>query len=405
MSPKLFLILMTVIAVITDSMLHPFYPQYFAKVFGVVDPRYVGFYIGACSLTVMLSFPLWAMLSRRVSVLRLLVATQIATGVLSVACCATTSLGWFWLISLCMMVFKASYLLIYPYVMSLEAKEHHVGTISLLAFVVYFGNILAALLSGMVFELLDPRCLFLGMACGDVLQILVCLRLLAAPISAPEHGPSDDASAEPLAALPRYFVYRLGLVMLVMYFSAYLSEPFFSSYWERVSALDNKIITGLVFAIPGVAALLGLYVNARQRGDGGDPYAGILPAIGVGICSIWLQAAGVPLALLIGRFLYGWALFQSMVRLDSLLFRLSTPETYSVDFSKINVFQGLGVLFASFAAGSLVSSFGLTATFVVAAGGFLVGALLYCGLFRRELWPRRSAAFGPAAVGRGEVIT
>jgi len=404
-SPKLFLILMTVVAVITDSMLHPFYPQYFAKVFGVVDPQHVGFYIGACSLTVMLSFPVWAMLSRRIHVLHLLVATQIATGLLSMACCATTSLAWFWGVSLCMMVFKASYLLIYPYVMSLEAKEHHVGTISLLAFVVYFGNILAALLSGVVFELLDPRFLFVAMAFGDVLQILLCLRLLKAPASAPEEALSDDATTEPLPALPRYFVYRLGLVMLVMYFSAYLTEPFFSSYWERVSSVDNKIITGLVFAIPGVAALLGLYVNAKRRSDASAPYAGILPAIVVGVCSLWLQAAGVPLALLIGRFLYGWALFQSMVRLDSLLFRLSTPETYSVDFSKINLFQGMGVLLASFTAGSLVSSFGLRATFIVSAGGFLGGALLYCGLFRSELWPRRTAALEPATVRTGEVST
>jgi hypothetical protein len=108
---------------------------------------------------------------------------------------------------------------------------------------------------------------------------------------------------------------------------------------------------------------------------------------------------------LIGRFLYGWALFQSMVRLDSLLFRLSTPETYSVDFSKINLFQGLGVLFASSTAGSLVSSFGLKATFMLSAGGFLGGALLYGGLFRAELWPRGSAPLQPAKVGAREVRT
>ncbi len=402
MSPKLFLVLMTVIAVISDSMLHPFYPQYFAKVFGVVDPQHVGFYIGACSLTVLLSFPVWALLSRKTQVLHLLVATQIVTGVLSVACSAITSLVWFWGVSLCMMVFKASYLLIYPYVMSLEDKEQHVGTISLLAFVVYFGNILAALLSGVVFELLDPRALFIVMVCGDVLQTALCFRLLKTGVPTPDAEPAQDAGEQP-SALPRYFVYRLGVVMLVMYFSAYLTEPFFSSYWERVAAVDNKVITGVVFAIPGVAALLGLYVNAKRRSDTGTPYAGILPAIVIGIASLWLQTAGVPLALLVGRFLYGWALFQAMVRLDSLLFHVSTAETYATDFSKINLFQGLGVLFASFTAGSLVSAFGLEVTFIVSAGGFVGGALLYCWLFRSELWPRPSNSLKPAAAGAGEV--
>ena len=57
MSLKASLVLMTVIAVVSDSMLHPFYPQYFAVVLGVTDPRHVGLYIAACSLTVMLAFP------------------------------------------------------------------------------------------------------------------------------------------------------------------------------------------------------------------------------------------------------------------------------------------------------------------------------------------------------------
>jgi MFS transporter, DHA1 family, multidrug resistance protein len=403
MSPKAFLVMMTVVAVITDSALHPFYPQYFAKVFGEVDPQHVGFYIGACSLTVLLSFPVWARLAQRISALKLLVATQIATAVLSVLCCATTSLRWFWLVSLTMMVFKASYLLIYPFVMSLEEKAEHVGTISLLAFVVYFGNIVAALLSGVIFELIDPRYLFLAMAGGDALQTLLCIALLKTRSAEEEPVEKSDEPEAARPNMPRFFVYKLGLVMLVMYFSAYLSEPFFSSYWESVSKRDNKIVAGIVFAIPGAAALLGLFVNARRKEDESAPYARILPAVAIAVASLWLQAAGLAPALLVGRFLYGWALFQAMVRLDSLLFRLSTPETYSVDFSKINLFQGLGVLFASFSAGSLVSSFGLKITFLVAAGGFVSGAVLYGLLFRGELWPR--AGVRGARSAHGEAVT
>jgi hypothetical protein len=191
--------------------------------------------------------------------------------------------------------------------------------------------------------------------------------------------------------LPRVFVYKLGSVMLVMYFSAYLSEPFFSSYWQAISAFDDTVVTGLVFAIPGLTALVAQFVNARQRAPELAPYAGILPAIAIGIGSLWLQAFGVPLALVLGRFAYGWALFQLMVRLDSLLFRLSSKDSYAADFSKINLFQGLGVLFASLTAGALVSRFGTRITVVVSASGFLLGAVLYCGLFRHALWPPMAA--------------
>jgi len=393
--PKVFLVLMTAIAVISDSMLHPFYPQYFAQVFGVVDPRHVGLYIAACSFTVLTTFPGWALLARKVGTLQLLIATQLVAGVLSMVCWGLGSLAWFWGVSLAMMVCKASYLLIYPYVMTLESKEHHVETIGLLAFVVYFGNILAALLAGMVFEWMDHRSLFAVMAIGDVLQILLCAYLLRRPAPVPAAA-SEDAAAAPPPRAPAGFTAKLGSVMLLLYFSAYLTEPFFSAYWERVAAIDHKVVTGLVFALPGMAALLGLYVNARTR-ESPNPFGRIAPAILLATASLWLQASGAAPAVLVGRFVYGWALFQAMVRLDSLLFRLSTPDEYAVTFSKFNLFQGLGVLVASLVAGTLASSLGLGATFLLSAGGFAIGAALYGWLFRAELRPATTAAAAAAA--------
>jgi DHA1 family multidrug resistance protein-like MFS transporter len=380
MTLKLFLVLMTAIAVVCDSMLHPFYPQYFASVFGVTDARHVGAYIASCSLTVLLTFPLWALIAKRMSVLRLLIGTQLATCLLSLACYGTRSLLAFWIISLCMMVFKASYLLIYPYVMSLEAKENHVSTISLLAFVVYFGNILAALASGALFEFVDPRSLFLAMAAGDALQIALCFLMLRAA----EAQPAPASSAGETSIPPRYLL-KLGIVMFVLYFSAYVSEPFFAQFWEAVSALDNKFVAGCVYAGPGAAALVGLYVNSSTGDEEGTPYAGIASAIALGVAALAMQASGLPIVVVVGRFLYGWSLFQSMVRLDGLLFRYSTPETYAVDFSKANLFQGLGVLAASSCAGSLVEAFGVRLPFAMAALGFVIGGFLYLSFFRSEL--------------------
>lgn len=415
MGLKPFLILMTVVSVVSDSMLHPFYPQYFQEIFGVEDARHVGFYIGACSLTVMLSFPVWALLSRKIHVLPLLIATQAATGILSVICFSIKSLTWFWVVSLAMMVFKASYLLIYPYVMSLEEKEYHVGTISLLAFVVHFGNIFAALMAGVVFELIDARYLFIAMACGDVLQIALCLAIRRLPSPGVDVGdesqgkesgsgaksPEEKAQSGPM----RFFIRRLGAVMMLMYFSAYLTEPFFSAYWEGLAANGNKILSGIVFAIPGAAALLGLVYNARKRDEDQTPFAGILPSILAAILGLWLQTLGSPAALVAGRFAYGLALFQCMVRLDALLFRFSSPAAYSVDFSKINMFQALGIQAASLAAGSLVSAFGTGATFTLAMGGFAFGALLFIWLFRATLRPGAKAVSQPAAVAAKEALS
>jgi len=393
-SPRLFLVLMTLLAVASDSLLHPFYPQYFLTVFGVTDEREVGVYIALCSLTVLLCLPAWALLARRVHVLRLLVASQALSAALSLGCYAATSLTEFWIVSLGMMAFKASYLLIYPYLMSIDDEQRHISTISLLAFVVHFGGIASALLSGAVFQWLEARVLFVAMAFGDVLQMLLCWYWLARRTSA-------EASPAPCArSLPWSSLYRLGLVMLVVYFSAYLTEPFLSPYWEAISELDNKLLSGAVFAIPGAAALLGLLVNARAE-QTGTPYGGIVPAIALGVCGLCLQMSGVLAAILLGRFLYGWALFQATVRLDLLLFRLSTPGAYALDFGKINLFQGLGVLLAASAAGSVVSWLGMRATFVIAGFGFALAAVLYWALFREQLRAAGSEAFPPATVGNG----
>lgn len=384
MSVKRVLVFMTVVGVVSDSLLHPFYPQYLERVFGVVDPNHVGAYVAASSLTVLVALPGWAVLSRRVPVFRLLIATQVATGLLSIAASFAPSLAWFYVLSLGMLVFKASYLLIYPHVLSLERAEEHLSTISLLAFVVYFSNIAAALLSGVMLQLLDPRLLFVAMAAGDVIQLAMCVYLQRLH-QTPQHAEEDESTgAEPSAG----FAYKLGGVMLLMYFSAYLSEPFFSSYWEQIAPSDNAIVTGCVFAIPGLSALVGSLMNARRASEEPQGFKGILPSIALCVVSSFLQSSASLFVVIAARFAYGWALFQMMVRLDSLLFQASRRDSYATEFSRINLFQGLGVLFASFLAGRLVAAYGPRVTFSLAAGGFALGALVFSLLFRQTLWPR-----------------
>jgi DHA1 family multidrug resistance protein-like MFS transporter len=383
LSPKMFLVLMTVVAVISDSLLHPFYPQYLERVFGVTEPKHVALYIAGSSLTVLACLPLWSSLAKRIHVLRLLMITQLGAAAMSLACALTHSLVWFCVLSCGMLIFKASYLLIYPYVMSLEHKEEHLGTISLLAFVVYFGNILAALLSGVMLQLLEPTSLFIAMTAGDILQTGLCSVLLRTRPSAAASG-EPSIEEDDIEHPGQGFVYKLGAVMLMMYFSAYLCEPFFVSYWEQVAWNDSEILSGLVFAIPGASALCGLYWNSRRAQADASGHAGVLPAIALALCSLWLQASGSAWGLVLGRFVYGWALFQVMVRLDALLFRFSSRERYAADFSKLNLFQGLGVLSASFSAGWVVSAFGPRTTFIVSAAGFGLGAALYCGVFREQ---------------------
>lgn len=373
---KFSLVAMIAVSVVSDAMLLPFYPQFFEAVFSVTEPRQVGFYLGATCFVVMLAFPLWARIARSVPVIRLLIYTQFAAGVLSILCHGAETLRDFWLVSLLMLVFKASYLLIYPHIMRFEQQEKHSGTIGLLSVIVHLGAIVGAGTGGFVLQWFEPRQVFLLMAAGDFAQMFMCVFLLGKAEPAARAEPREQpAPATGRPASGR--VYKLGLIMLLFYFSIWLVRPFFSRYWQSISAWDGEIVSGLVFAIPGVMAFLALCLKNRAIGK-----TGLVPAVFSGICGLLLQASQQEAVVLAGRCLYGWALFHATVRLDSLLFAISTPASYAADFSKIYFFQSLGALLAFFSIGPLVASRDLQMPLIAGASGWLLTVLLYSLLFK-----------------------
>lgn len=379
-SVKHWLIGITIAAVVSDSMLLPFYPHFFASVFGITDPGHIGLYLSACCLTIVLAFPMWARASRWISVLKLLIPTQLAAGVLSILCYWTETPMSFWILSLLMLVFKGSYLLVYPMIMAAERRDNHGNTIGLLSVVVHIGGIAGAVLGGVVLQWFEPRQVFLVMAVSDFLQTGVCLYLTRRPDpgSAERHDSTPEKSRVTSAV-----IYRLGLVMFLFYFSAYLTRPFFVRYWESVTRSGGEALSGLVFAIPAGIAILALCLSFR-RGHTRSPGDGLLAAMMLGGVGLALQGLNQEWLILSGRCLFGWALFQSTVQLDQLLFALSHPGAYAADFSKINIFQQLGVLAAASSAGGLVGLLGLQMPFVVAAVGLVLTAALYGLLFHHS---------------------
>ncbi len=384
MKLKFYLIGMTLLAVVSDTMLHPFFPQFFQGNFGLADSRSIGLYLAASCLTIMFAFPFWAYLAKRIHELHLLVYTQLAAGVLSIYCYQTHSLTAFWVVSLTMIWFKGSYLLIYPYIMRLVGKDEHTSTVGTLSVVVHFGGIAGALLGGTAIQSLPPTAIYLIMAVSDFIQMAICLYLLQ------KYGLQQTVKANTNTRnhatrwLPGY-VWKLGLTTLVFYFSSYLVRPFFSVYWEQLSGVDNQIVSGLVFAIPGFLALIALWLDTRV---GNKVPTAILPALVICLCGLCLQAAAIPSAIIVGRVIYGWGLYHLFVKFDVLLFRKSSPEHYASDYSKVHFFQNLGVLIASFSAGYLVDAFGLRVPFYGAILGFIGTLVLFVLCFSQAHLPK-----------------
>ncbi|WP_297574984.1 MFS transporter [uncultured Deefgea sp.] len=371
MGLKFWLIAMTAIAVIADSMLLPFYPQYFAERFGVTNPEHIGLYTAAICLTAMLALPFWAHWVKKGGTLRLLLWTQLAAGLLCIACSFTNNLVVFWILSLAMIVFKASYLLIYPYLMASEDEANHGSTIGILSIVVHFGHIGGAVLGGFALAHWPLASMFLLMAVGDLVQIVVCGYVIYAGLEVatlPNDTPQVAIKTSP-------GIYPLGILMLLFYFSEYQIVPFFVQYWQAIEPAHGVELAAWVYAIPAGVGLLALWFNHQMQDSNFASKAGF--CLVLGISGLMLQGTEQSYWVLFGRVLFGWASFQLTVRLDALIFEKSRPEAYAHDYSKINIFQNIGVLLSYYSAGYLVALHGLSAPFWLAAAGLLLTLLVY----------------------------
>ena len=380
MSLRFILLFMTLVAVVSDYMLHPFYPQFFNIRFGVTDPKVVGYYFAALCFMVMISFPFWAYVSKKKPELKILIITQCIAGILALCCFTVTSYVYFWIVSLTMVLFKGSYLLVYPYILKIIKKEAHAHTIGVLSVIVHLGGVLGAVIGGLIVDQMHASYIFLIMALGDFIQMGLSWYVLKSNKYAKERNPAIEQEVA-TTPTPKGYIIKIGLITLVLYFSDFLIRPFFSRYWEFISDDDSTLVSGIIYAIPALVALFALWFNkrAKQQEEGHDR---IISYLLIGMVGLFIQGIPLDYMVIIGRIIYGWAIFQGVVRFDALLFEHSSPESYSVDYSKVHFFQNLGVLIASFTAGILVDQFGLYIPFVIALLGFVVTFIVYLLCFK-----------------------
>ncbi|TCI90380.1 MFS transporter [uncultured Tenacibaculum sp.] len=371
---------MTLVAVVSDYLLHPFYPQFFELRFGITNPKLVGYYFAAICFMVMIAFPFWAYISKKISELNILVYTQFVAGILALYCYYTESYLTFWIVSLVMILFKGSYLLVYPYILKIITKEEHPSTIGLLSVVVHLGGILGAVLGGLTVDLIHPSYIFLIMAAGDFIQMGMSAYLLKSKRYATGLIVSEEETPTDKKLIPKGFILKLGFITLILYFSDFLIRPFFSLYWESFSAYKTKLVSGTIYAIPGFVALITLWINNKRKKEEGAN--GIINALCIGLIGLFLQGIPSDAFVIIGRIVYGWAIFQGVVKFDVLLFQLSKPESYAWDYSKIHFFQNLGVLLASLSVGIVVEDYGLRIPFAIALLGFITTLTLYFFVFK-----------------------
>ncbi|OHX67849.1 hypothetical protein NH26_16650 [Flammeovirga pacifica] len=377
---------MTFVAVVSDTMLHPFYPQFFSHQFGIDAPEHTGYYLAGCCLTIMIAFPFWAWVHKKYQLFDILMITQLLAGILCCSIFWVKSIELFWTLALSMIFFKGSYLLMYPFIMKIDKEENHTSSISILSVIVHFGAILGAFFGGSILDWFDVKYVFFIMAMGDFVQLFVCFYLKNNP-KAIEDKAQEENVVEKNSFISDWIkpnILKVGGLTMVLYFSTFLIRPFFVEYWESTSSYESNILAGFMYSIPAFVGVVAL-IYSHKKGKNQQVYKLILPSILMGICGIALQGSGYVLSIIFGRMLYGWAVFQIYVQFDVIAFRNSQPKEYASDYSKIHFLQNLGVLFSSLVSGFVVDHFSLKMPFGIAIVGFIIAGVFYGWAYKNEI--------------------
>ncbi|GKU76657.1 MFS transporter [Paenibacillus sp. L3-i20] len=387
------------LSIFGEVLLSPFYPQFFAKVFGVEDLTYTGFYILVCRLTVVLISPLWGLLSRKFAVQHLLLVGQAGTAICTAMMALAGSVEQFLVITIALLVFKSSYMFVYPLLveaagvgkMALSTGSYHVAY--------HMAIILSSLAGAAMFSMEKPLLLFFWIAATDVLQFLFCWFIWRG-IRRKRTGRDLLSTAEVAATSEsnsgsgklRRMILILASTLLAFHLAIHMIRPYFTVYVEQHLQLTLVAGTAL-YLIPNGMAVLCFFAVQRLTTERrlSMVLTCALPLLAV---SLVLQGIDGGLTLMIvSRCLFGIGLAIAQASMELLLFKSSETGRMHVNYSMAMVFQNGGQLLAPLTASLLLVPFGGETLFFVSASICLLCLLLlWFALFRRKMIWRQPVA-------------
>lgn len=359
------LFLCVFLAIFSEVLLSPFYPQFFSKVFGVEDLAYTGFYIFVCRLTVVICAPAWGFLARFCEVKYLLYAGQAGAAVMTALMATSSNANQFLAYTICLLLFKSSYLLVYPLIIQLAGKERQsaiAGTYQS----VFHGAIVAGTIAGAwMVNLEAPLRLFYGVAAADLFQFCLCLFILR---KVSTRQPEKSEAATPAVGNQWGFILAIGLVILTFQLANNLVRPFFTAYVTQPDSFNVDLVaSSYLFMIPSVMAIAALpYIRKFCKSE----RLSSIYLIGIAVLAVtlflqgWTNSLGI---VVLARIVYGFCLAVTQATLELRLFGNSSSDRLHFNYSLAMSFANLGHLSAPLLASWVVSTYSLAAPLWVAA--------------------------------------
>jgi MFS transporter, DHA1 family, multidrug resistance protein len=358
------LYLCTFLHVFAETLFAPFYPQLFAKAFGVKQLEYTGLYVAACRLTVVAFAPVWAWLSRRFDIRWLLLMSQLGTAAFTACLPATASETQFLLLSVALLAFKSGYLLVYSLVVKLAGEERRARAVSAYQGL-FHSAIIASTLASVwaIHQLTAPLRLFYAVALLDLAQVLLCLYALSRVSvgGRPAVRPASGMSGLTGLLIP------IGFLVFTFHLASNLIRPYFTAFTGAEAGLALSPNTSAVlFLLPSAMALA---VMPAVRRLGRCRRQAVLYTLAVALLSASTLLQGLAkdlISLLVGRIAFGLFFVVVQALLEMRLFRESGTNLH-FNYGVMVAVQNGALLAAPVLASALVDAFGLAAPLLGAA--------------------------------------
>lgn len=360
--------------VFTETLLSPFYPQFFAKVFGVGDLEFTGRFIAICRLTVMICGPLWGLLARRYSATVLLMVGQFFTAVLTALCALAQDERQFIVLTVFLLIFKSSYMLVYSLLMELAGGAGRAAAIGKLQAAVHLAIIASSLCGAWVIDMPSPLWIFYPAALLDIVLLVLCLYALRMKRMV-RQAPAETAQAAPSVSWP--WMAALGLCFICFHLGINVIRPYFTQYVSSGEGYGlSTTLAGVLFLVPSAMALVAMPWVRRLHAPGRHRafYTGSVSLLVMGLM---LQAVGSGWALLLaGRVLFGFCVIIAQSILELRLFSAGSEGRLHLRVGLSVAWQNAALLGAPLLASELVSRTSLVAPFWAAGAAFGVSLIL-----------------------------
>jgi len=354
--------------IFTETLLSPFYPQFFAKVFNLNDAYITGEFMAMCRLVVIFSAPLWGVLARYFDPVKLLIVGQVLAAVLTAAIAWVQSIQEFYVLTVFLLIFKSSYLLFYTLLIDINQGKQNdplSKTVGWVQVIMHTAIVSSTLVSAWVIQVDNPLDLFLYAAIIDVIQVLACIYVLMNRPKPVVKNKNEDE--KPKRQINMWFVLSLVSIMFCFHLAVNMIRPFFTQF-SQIQLNVSEIQSAVAYLLPSLMVLVAMPFIRKICTPEHIKKVMLTSLLVLIISSVLQFIAQNYTQLLMARCVLGMSLIMAMAAIDIFIFKVSDKRNLHFNYSLSIAVQNIALFISPITAAGIVSQYSIDMPFVFSAG-------------------------------------